>query len=232
VIYYPDEYQSAIANHLTGERVIVLAGTGYSSIKEKDLKAWGIDAGKYEEACYMILRSVISSLRSNIPGVTIKIAHGASSMGVDNALMTVARDHADGELGFSCPEYLLYVEDDLYPVYCATDKLEYSRLFVQSLDILLAMNGRDHALFNDMLTAIRLDKRLVLLDVVSFIGKLALPLARNSEGKIEDAVTAFYQVICPPNQVKESRLPSFGVLCAKAKDETLAHTQEILKKVV
>lgn len=180
---------------LQGENVVVLGMTGYSSIKPADCQAWGIQPGAYEAACARLLTTVIDQLRAEFPGIDLRIADGASDMGVDKVIMDVAVAKNIPHLGFSCPNFMFYVKDDDLPVYVGPSQAEYADAFIRALNILIGANGRMQALEHDMVAAIKYNKRLILANVLKAISTNGGPPARDAEGKVIDATAAFQQCI-------------------------------------
>jgi len=193
-IYLPDEYDRAIAEHLAGRDAFVIGMNGYSSISEMKCREYGIDPGAYEIACEQLLAFAIKSLRATFPDIDVRVVHGASAMGVDLAIQRCARGQLrNKELGFSCPQYLFYVEDDEYPVYVASNVHEYSQAFVKSCNVLIAANGRLQAFRMDIMAVFEHDKYLIPVNVIKLISCTGSPAAKNAMGQIEDAVAHYEQ---------------------------------------
>lgn len=193
-IYLPDEYDRAVAECLSGRDVFVLGMNGYSAIKAEKCREYGIDPGAYEIACEELLEFAIRSLRAAFPDIDVRVIHGASAMGVDLAIQRCARRVLrDSELGFSCPEYLFYVQDDAYPVYVASSVHDYSQSFVRSCNVLIAANGRLQAFRMDIAAVFEHDKYLIPVNVIKLISRTGSPAAKNALGQIEDAVAHYEQ---------------------------------------
>lgn len=193
-IYLPDEYDRAVAECLSGRDVFVLGMNGYSSIKPEKCREYGIDPGAYEIACEELLEFAIRSLRAAFPDIDVRVIHGASAMGVDLAIQRCARRVLrESELGFSCPEYLFYVQDDSYPVYVASSVHDYSQSFVRSCNVLIAANGRLQAFRMDIAAVFEHDKYLIPVNVIKLISRTGSPAAKNALGQIEDAVAHYEQ---------------------------------------
>ena len=212
-IFLPDQFEQAKAEILGSDNQLILGMTGYSSIKPKDCADWGIKPGAYEAACEDILGTVIRGLRKTFPGTTIKLFDGASDMGVDRALINVARKLNIEHLGFSCPKFMFYVNDDDDAVYVANSQKEYSDAFIRELDILYSVGGRMQALEHDMIAAIVYNKRLVPLEVLKAISTNGGPPARDADGKVLDATAAFYQAIHMQSRGKYSNDPYADLRC-------------------
>ncbi len=193
-IYLPDEYDRAVAECLSGRDVFVLGMNGYSAIKPEKCREYGIDPGAYEIACEELLEFAIRSLRTAFPDISVRVIHGSSAMGVDLAIQRCARRVLrDSELGFSCPEYLFYVQDDSYPVYVASSVHDYSQSFVRSCNVLIAANGRLQAFRMDIAAVFEHDKYLIPVNVIKLISRTGSPAAKNALGQIEDAVAHYEQ---------------------------------------
>lgn len=196
-IYLPGELDGARRDVLGGIGTITLGMTGYSSLGADKCRLWGVTQDAYDHACAHVLGHLINTLRNQFPHLRIKLVDGASDMGVDRAILTVVDKmnlHGD-HLGFSCPAFMVYVRDDDAPVYVGASQSEYAEAFIQSLDVLACVGGRKQALEFDMLAAIKYDKRLILLNVLRAICRNTGPQARDAEGQVEDAVTAFERAI-------------------------------------
>jgi len=114
-------------------------------------------------------------------------------MGVDQAVIEIAGKMNIIQLGHSCPEFMMYVKDDDIPVYVAEDREAYADSFINSLDILIAANGRYHAFQHDIDAAFKKLKYVLPVNVIRSISTTGGPPAIGPDGKIEDAVTAFEQ---------------------------------------
>jgi len=192
-IFFPSKYKEVKEKFLEGNDVVVIGMNGYSSITTKDCKNWGIKEGAYEAACEAILRNIIKYLWEVFPGVDIRVVHGASDMGVDKAIIRIAKELNIIQLGHSCPEYMMYVADDEIPVYVAGNKEAYANSFVESLDILIAANGRVHAFTHDIDATFKKSKYLLPVNVIRAISANGGAPAFGPNGEIEDAVSAFEQ---------------------------------------
>lgn len=198
MIFLPDEYDLAVKTYLTSltnDEVVVLAINGYSSIKADHCAAWGIKPGAYEAASAALLAGVINDLQNNFRGIDIRIVHGASNMGVDKSAIQVARDLGIVQLGFNCPKFMLYVEDDEVPVYVAKSQADYADAFINSLDILIAANGRIQAFEMDMDAAFKKRKHVIPVNIIKSISTKGGPPAFGPNNEIEDAVAAFYEQV-------------------------------------
>ena len=195
-IYLPHEWERARQEVLAGDKQIILGGTGYSEIRPDKCRAWGVTEEGYVAACEDIFAHVVSELREQFDGIEVKNANGASDKGIDRAQLRVNETLGIKGLGFNCPNWMFFVKDgDGLPVFVAANKLEYGDKFVRSLDVLISAGGRMQALENDILAAIKYNKRLLLLNVLKAISPHGGPPARDGEGNIEDATAAFESAI-------------------------------------
>jgi hypothetical protein len=189
-IYLPDELDTA--QEALGSPDIVIGMTGYSSVKTDE---WGIKPEAYEVACADILGNAILELQKEFPTIRVALVHGAAPMGVDLSVMDVAKGLRLSNLGFNCPLYMFYVDDDEGKVYVAKNKGEYSDAFIQGLNMLISVGGRAQALEHDISAAIRFRKRLVLFNLIEAISTTGGPPAWGPDGKVEDATAAFFHAI-------------------------------------
>lgn len=192
-IYMPREYDRAVREVLKGKDVVVLGMNGYSSLTDEQCRSWGVQPGAYEAACAGILRSAYEVLTKNFPHIDIRFAHGASKLGVDAVILQVAGELQRQQLGHSCPQFMFYVEDDDVPVYVAADKVKYANAFIDSLQILIACNGRAQAFEHDIDACFKKLKHVIPLNVLKSISTTGGPPALGADGQIEDAVAAFEQ---------------------------------------
>ncbi len=193
-IYLPEQYELAVTEVLSGRNVIRLAANGYSDLKPERCRAWGVQHGAYERACFGLLSYMYESLCADYPGVDIRIVHGASACGIDKVLIDVATKYNRSQLGHSCPGFMFYVDpDDGVPVYVGETKEQYADAFIRSADILVACNGGEQAFVHDISAIFRHKKHLIPVNVIRSISSSGGPPAVNLEGKIEDAVAAFEQ---------------------------------------
>ena len=195
-IYMPQQYQRAVAKHLSGTDVLRIGINGYSVLTKEQCQAWGVREGTYEAASRVILVETIKRLQHKIPGVKVCIVHGASAMdtksikGIDAVAIDVGRRMSLSQLGHSCPKFMFFVPDDDIPVYVARTQAEYAMAFIDSLDILIAANGRNQAYEHDIDAVLKKRKHLIAINVLKSISVTGGPPAINAEGGIEDAVAA------------------------------------------
>ena len=194
-IFMPSEYHKAIAEILVGSDVVVIGMNGYSSLSLEQCQAWGVKPGTYEAACHTILKGLIEYLTKKFNGIDVRIAHGASDLGVDRAAIRVGRQLNCPQLGHSCPKFMFYVPDDEIPVYVAKTQAEYAQAFIRSLNVLIAANGRVQAFEHDIDTAFKLHKPILPINVLKSISSTGGPPAFNANGGIEDAVAAMEQLV-------------------------------------
>ncbi len=200
-IYTDRQYKQAVQEVLVGTDVVVLGMNGYSSLSPEQCLAWGVREGAYEAACKGILKSLFGTLTSTFDGIDIRFADGASNVGVDRALLEVARDLNRPHLGHSCPKFMFYVEDDNNPVFVAKTKERYAEAFIDSLHILVAANGRAQAFRHDIMAVFEKLKYLIPVNVLRSISTNGGPPATNAKGGIEDAVAAFEGCIHMANRM-------------------------------
>ena len=198
-IFLPDEFAAATTFLRSVPDVITLGATGYSSLKPDVCAAWGIKPGAYEAACAALLAQTVRYLQIKFEGVRIKLTHGASDMGIDRVVIDVARQLNLDQLGFNCPRWMSYVNDDEVPVYVAKSQSDYSDAFVRSTDILLSVGGRQQSLIHDITGAIKYGKRLIVCPIMVAISSNGGPPSRNAEGGVEDATQALLTSLSMPN---------------------------------
>lgn len=195
-IHLPDEYDDAIRANLHGKDVLVLAMNGYSRLTEEKCREWGIRPGAYEKACSVLLKAMFSAVRRSFPDVDIRFVHGASDLGVDGVIIRTAEELRRTQLGFSCPRFMMYVNDgDGVPVYVAGSTEAYAKAFVRSSDILVAANGRQQAFEMDLHAVFKYGKTFIPVNVLRLISTTGGPPAKNAEGGIEDAVAHYEQCV-------------------------------------
>jgi hypothetical protein len=197
-IYLPDEAELARGEVLSfGEQDTINIGmTGYSSIKHEDCAAWGIQPGAYERACEEILANMVLALRNEFPGLKIGVCDGASDMGVDRAVINASRALDIPHLGHSCPGFMMYVQDDDDPVLVSATQEDYSNAFIDSLNFLCSVGGREHALMHDIVACIIKNKKVLVFDLIRSIStNRSGPPARDEKGKVQDATAAFLETI-------------------------------------
>lgn len=168
-IYLPSEYDQAVANHLACEGNFILGANGYSELNAEMCRRYGIQVGEYEQACAAILRTAIENIHAKFPPAQLRLVSGASFVGVDGAIEEVAAEFNIPCLGFSCPEFMMYVHDDDRPVYVAINKYQYADAFIRSLDLLCNTGGREHAYVQDIMAIVRHKKRIHFIDVLNLI---------------------------------------------------------------
>lgn len=194
IIYFPDEYEQAISDQIAHEDNFVVSMNGYSRISDDQCLRYGIQKGAYEEACKALMNNVINYINDKFTGVKLSLIHGASDMGVDQAIQDVADKHNILPLGFSCPRYMLYVKDDKQPVYVGSNKEEYSDKYIQSLDLLIATGGREQALQHDVLASCIYNKRIHFIDVLNSLsstgGVPATIMQSDGSYKVDNAAAA------------------------------------------
>ena len=190
-IYLPGDLDRAVAETLKGHDVLRIAMNGYSQLSSEHCATWGVRPGAYEQAVASLLEAVTRRVQHIFNGIDVRFLHGSSNMGVDASIMQVAKKMNRPNLGFSCPSFMFYVEDDDSPVYVAANQAAYADAFAKSTDILIACNGRAQALQHDLMAALLYGKEVVLVNVLRTISTTGGPSAIGPDGKIEDAVDAF-----------------------------------------
>jgi len=217
-VYLAKEYERAVEAHLRGTDVVVIGMNGYSYLPEDTCRKWGVQFGAYEAACKSILFHIAETLQAEYPGIDIRFAHGASAMGVDLAVVSVARRLNRPQLGFNCPSFMFYVEDDDVPVYIADNKNEYADAFVRSLNILIAANGRTHSYQMDIAAVFKHYIYLIPINVMRLISTNSSGPPAIMDGNVEDAVALF-----------EERVFTIGtrVLTSRTRDAWRAAIEEV-----
>ena len=195
-IFLPDEYQQAVSALRSNPADFVLSMNGFSRLTKEWLEKYGIKEGAYEQACIAIMKKVIDKLRKEFPGARQHLTYGASNMGVDWAIEKVASDprYNLDLLGFSCPRYMLYVEDkSTHDVYVAPNKDIYADRYIESLDFLVSTGGREQALKHDIMAVCLFQKRIHFVDVLNLLSNNNVPavIVEGGETKIENAPAAF-----------------------------------------
>lgn len=190
-IYLPGDLERAVFENLGGHDVLRVGMNGYSRLNAEQCATWGVKQGAYEHATASLLEAVIRKVQDSFRGIDVRLLHGASNMGVDASILKVATKLNLTNLGFSCPAFMFFVEDDDIPVYVAANQPAYADAFAKSLDLLIAANGRAQALQHDLMAALQYGKEVVLVNVLRTISTTGGPPAIGPDGKIEDAVDAF-----------------------------------------
>lgn len=229
-IFLPDEYDRATKEVLrSGNDIVVLGMNGYSTLNEQQCRAWGVKPGAYEIACEALLRTITELLFQKFPGIDVRFSHGASNLGVDRAIINVAKRLNRPQLGHSCPKFMFWVEDNGIPVYVGNDQLEYAERFVDSLDILIAANGRIQAFQHDITAAFLKLKHVIPVNVLRSISETGGPPAIGPNGEIEDAVAAFEQrVHLMATQLGFAQQDKFGELVDHVKDTVIGVCRSLL----
>ena len=194
-IYLPHEYVRAIEENMGRKDTFVFSMNGYSRITDKQCRRYGVLPLAYEEACKAVLRNAIQHLREKFSGANLYLIDGASDMGVDSSIHSVAHEFNLPTLGFSCPSYMLYVADDDRPVYVAENSDLYGDYYVKSLDLLITTGGREQALKHDVLAACMYGKRIHFVDVLNMLsdtgGVPATVVDESGKITVDNAAAAF-----------------------------------------
>jgi len=221
-IFLPSEYEKAVKTVLKigGEDIIVIGANGYSNLSDEKCREWGVKPGAYKAACSKILFTTTRLLQEEFPGIDIRFAHGASDLGIDRAIIDVAMKLNRPHLGHSCPRFMFWVkEEDIIkgmPVYVANTQEEYSNQFIESLDILIAANGRIQSFQHDIDAAFKKLKHVIPINVLKSISETGGPPAIGPDGTIEDAVAAFEQRV-------HMMAVQFGMTTEGAWDQMINH---------
>lgn len=195
-IYLSSEYERAVKEVLRGTDVVVLGMNGYSDLSAEKCALWGVKPGAYEQACIGILKMLHKRLNQHFKDIDIRFADGASAStggGVDWAIINAARDLNCQHLGHSCPRFMFYVLDDEDPVYVAETQVDYANAFIDSLDILVAANGRMQAFRHDIMAVFEKMKYLIPVNVLKSLSTNGGMPAVDANGQIEDAVATYEQ---------------------------------------
>lgn len=197
-IYLTHEQELAFATLRAQPNSFVLSMNGYSLITAAMQDQYGIDKGAYEAACAALLRAVVGRVRSKFPSANIVITDGASAMGIDEATMLAADSLGIMTLGFSCPDFMLYVTDDERPVYVSKSIEEYAENYIRPLHLLITTGGRQHSLHSDITECIRNSVRIHFVNVISGVASIPVPATvSNGDGtrRVENACAAFGELI-------------------------------------
>ena len=194
-VYLPHQYEEAMNTHVRIQNGVVVSMNGYSSLKPEWLAKYGIKEGAYEAACAATFEAMINHIQRKFQAAQVRVIHGASHMGVDGVVDRVTKS-AIGlmPLGFSCPDFMMWVPDDETPVYVAENKKEYADAYIRSLDLLVTTGGRIHALEHDTLAACLYDKRVHFVDIPNMLSTSSVPpriILPDGKVMIENAAAAF-----------------------------------------
>lgn len=193
-IYLPTEYDRAVSEWLAGDNTVVFSMNGYTTLNEDRMARWMLKPGQYESGAARALHDTVKDVLQACPGLRPRFIHGAIRKGIDAATIEVATQMNCPHLGFNCPLFMLYVQDDPDPVYVAEAKGKYVDAYTRTLDILIGMNGGKHSFDQDIKAAIDYKKRVILVNLIE-----ALTLQKTSpfgpDGEIEDAVVAFMELV-------------------------------------
>lgn len=197
-----DQIVAAIKQHREGNNVVLLGFSGYSDLNEKRCADLNIRVGEYEKASVGLIEACVHGLRRELGNPTIKFVHGSSDMGIDQSIEAVCLAMECERLGFSCPEYLWWVNSATGPTVCVmtkenalspvgTNEQAYCDAYVQAVDILFAANGGKVSYEMDVRAATLYHKRVVILDVLRTLG--ARIQGFDQSGKVLDAAAAFVE---------------------------------------
>ncbi|MCC7531436.1 MAG: hypothetical protein IT342_23235 [Candidatus Melainabacteria bacterium] len=234
-IYMAGEYDRAVQEILRGTDVIVLGMNGYSDLSPEKCALWGVRPGAYEQACIGILKMLHKTLNAKFKDIDIRFADGASAAtggGVDWAIIQAARDLNCQHLGHSCPKFMFYVLDDEDPVYVAETQVDYANAFIDSLDILVAANGRMQAFRHDIMAVFEKLKYLIPVNVLKSLSTNGGMPAMDSNGNIEDAVATYEQRVHLIGQrIIQSSADPYSDLVANICNEAVGIVRPLLSPV-
>lgn len=203
-IYLASERERAIHQHLHNEvqPVVVLGGNGLTKISDEDLEHWHVHPDGYRVGAEQIFLTSHLRMKQELgDGVDIRFIHGCSTRmmarrGIDTAIINTAKKLRAQMLGFSCPRFMLYVTDETdFPILLASNEAEYSKWFVQALDVLITCNGRATTREKDVRVAIMERKLVILYDLLGRISSTGGPPAYGPNGEVRDAVKALMEGI-------------------------------------
>lgn len=197
-IYMPGEAEAARRVLNFGQPdTIVLGMTGYSNIKKSDLVAWGIQPGAYEAACGELMANMVQSIWQAFPGAHVAIADGASDVGVDLGVVQAATALGVPHLGHSCPFYMFFVNDDDSDAVYVADTIEaYSDQFIDDLNILVSVGGREQAFIHDIHAVFLKRKKYYNINLIRSIStNHGSPPAYGPDGSIQNANAAFEETL-------------------------------------
>ncbi len=182
------DIKKAIAQHRKGEDVVVYGMSGYSLLGKERCAGLNIKSGQYEAMVSSLLIQSIRAQQESIRGINIRLAYGSSATGVDLEIENVARKENIPLLGFTCPDYLWWVNNSPDgPMICiCKDKNDYCEQYIGALDILFAANGGPVSYQMDIKAATEHFKPIIALNVLQVLG--ASTPAFTPDGKVADAV--------------------------------------------
>jgi len=193
-IYLPDQLAEAMA-YLDFPNSFISSMNGYSNTAEL-ITRYGIPPGMYERRCEAMYSACLEGVRRKFSYAQYGIVDGAAPFGVDAANRAVAIKFRAKRLSFSCPSYMLLVDDeDESPIYVAPTSDDYADAYVKPLDLLISTGGREQALRHDVYFSCLESKRILFVDVTNMIdpGNICVPATRIDEQgriRIENAAAA------------------------------------------
>lgn len=204
---------------VSGAGVFRMSLNGYSVLEPAWLRQYGIDPGAYEAACEAITEYLVQRARKF--GVEPVLIHGASSTGVDAAIIKVGKTMNVRQLGCSCPRYMLWVDDDDVPVWVANSSDEYADVYVQLLHFLVTTGGRAQSLGHDIAAACMYDTPVCIFDVINAVAKTTVPpfIIENGVRKVVNTAAAFARNI---HTVGRKRTAAHDILPVNGWDTALA----------
>ncbi len=194
-IFLAHELKQAVSLHLRREPgSFVVSMNGYTTLSTDFLITYGIKPGAYKAACIRVFRTMLKNFRNRFPKTKVFVAHGAVDSEVDGALLQVKKEENLGGLGFSCPKFIFYVNDDDEPLYVANSVDGYADAYIQSLDFLISTGGRAHALTHDINASVLYSKIIYFVDLISMVAEVPVPSSVPLPGggrQVENAAAAF-----------------------------------------
>lgn len=168
--------------------------SGYSALSLTRCNELGIRPGSYEEAVYGIFMSGVTRFRDELgEGLVYGIVHGSSDTGVDLAVQRAATEQKVPQLGFTCLEYLWYVDNaaDGCNICILRTKEEYGLAYVHACDVLMAANGGPVSYDMDIAAATRAHIPVIPVDVLGMLGT-SVPPFKVVDGRkvVNDAAAA------------------------------------------
>ncbi|HEY9777496.1 MAG TPA: hypothetical protein V6C81_27280 [Planktothrix sp.] len=199
MIYTQEQRQEAVRAKFAERNCMVVGPTGYSDAKAALHHLQNLD---YEYAVKGIFSQMVRSLKARIRGLQFGLTNGSSDLGVDMAINLLAEEESIPLLGFSCPEFMLYVKDTGMSIVVCKNQTEYSKNFVETPDVLIALNGRRQAFDMDILGMIGHYKPVIMLDLMRALAGVSKGASLGPNGSVEDAVGLFLSLLkVPPEEI-------------------------------
>lgn len=192
----------ATAEEITNRMTIFREGcdfvcgmSGYSALNADRCAELNIREGDYEAAVMGLMVSAINRIHRLLPQTRLGLVYGSSAMGVDLAIEKVAKEKNIPLIGFTCLEYLWYVDNSFAgPYICVTkSKKDYCESYVHSCDLLMASNGGEVSYKMDIIAATKALIPVLPINVIGMLGA-SVPAFRPN-GSVNDAVGALLHVL-------------------------------------